>query len=156
MRYLRCRLRFSEDAIHPVHAALGEDDTPSRDLLWQWNRSEEGDVFLYSVDGDVAAYEEALQATPLVEEHELTAAGDERHYVFVRQAHRPVDEGLLGAMSRAGVLVVPPVVFNADATASLTVVGESTALRRTVESVPAVVDVDIERVGEYAGHPGRF
>jgi predicted DNA binding protein len=156
MRYLRCRLRFSPESIHPVHEALADETAPSRDLLWQWNRDGEDDVFLYSVEGDPTAYEAALEATELVREYDLAAGGDRRWYVYVRQASRPVDDDLLRALAEAGVLVVPPVVFKADGTAALTVVGESAALQTVVESVPAVVDVTIERLGEYAGHLGRF
>ncbi|MFC5972891.1 helix-turn-helix domain-containing protein [Halomarina salina] len=156
MRYLRCRLTFAEDAIHPVHAALASDDAPSRDLLWQWSRADDADVFLYSVEGETEVYEAALAETPSVVEYELTASGDGRQYVYVRQESRAVDDDLLAAVSSSGVLVVPPVVFAEDGTAALTVVGESASLQRVVDEVPAVVDVAVERIGEYAGHPGRF
>jgi predicted DNA binding protein len=160
MRYLRCRLAFSADAIHPVHAALSEEDAPSRDLLWQWNRSADGgegeDTFLFAVEGETAAYEAALEATPLVADYELAGGETGRQYLYVRQASRDVDDDLLAAVSGSGVVVVPPVVFHADGTATLTVVGESSALQAAVESVPSVVDVGVERVGQYAGHPGRF
>ena len=94
MRYLRCRLTFAEDAIHPVHAAMASDDAPSRDLLWQWSRADDADVFLYSIEGETAAYEAALAETPSVVEYESTGSGDGRQYVYVHQESRAVGRRL--------------------------------------------------------------
>jgi hypothetical protein len=158
MRYLTCRLAFSEDAIHPMHAALAASDAPDRDLLWQWDHGGPGDdVYLFSIDSDeVGRYERALEETPLVSDFERTTTETGRHYVYVRQTNRPVDDDLLGALSAAGVLVVPPVEFAADATATMTVVGDPDALQDVVDGVPNVVSVAVERLGEFSGHPGRF
>jgi hypothetical protein len=157
MKYLRCRLRFSEDSIHPLHRAIVDREELARDYLCHWNTDGEGpDTFVFFVEGSRSVYEAELDATPLVVDHDVAPVEPGRFYAYVRQANREVDEAMFTAVSRTGAVVVPPVEFASDASAGLTVLGDADALQGVVDAVPEEVGFDVQRIGEYAGHPGTF
>ncbi|WP_254535063.1 helix-turn-helix domain-containing protein [Halomarina litorea] len=157
MKSLHCRLRFAGGSLHPVHRAIVDRESLTRDYLCHWNTAGDGpDTFVYFVEGDRSTFESVLDDTDLVVDYDVAPIGPERFYTYVRQEHRPVDEDVFGAVTRAGAVVVPPVTFEGDGSASLTVLGDATALQRVVDSLPEVVGVDVRRIGRYTGGPGAF
>ncbi len=157
MKYLRCRLRFAEGSIHPVHRAIVDHEDLSRDYLCHWNTTgEDSEAFVYFVEGDRSTYEAVLDDTPLITDYEVAPVGSDRFYAYVRQENRQVDDDLLAAVARAGAVVVPPVEFAGDGSATLTVLGDADALQGVADALPEVVEFDVQRIGEYAGDPATF
>lgn len=157
MKSLRCRLRFAGESMHPVHRAIVERESLVRDHLCHWNTSGGGpDTFVYFVEGDRSVFEAVLDGADSVCDYDVATVEPGRFYVYVRQAHRPVDDDVFGAVTRAGAVVVPPVTFEGDGSASLTVLGDASALQRVVDAVPEVVGVDVQRIGRYTSGPGAF
>lgn len=157
MKYVRCVLRFSKSAIHPVHQFIGEHDAMVKDQLLHGNTATEGwDTFLFYVEGDSDAYESALASTPQIREYEILGIEEDSFYAYVMQEANEIDETLFASFSRSGVIVVPPIDFLSNGTARLTIAGEPDALQSSIAAVPDEIGLDIERVGEYDGMQAAF
>lgn len=150
MKYVRLRIRFSEETIHPVHEALSEDDAVERDVLLYGDTGRgPRDTFLFYAEGDADAYRSMLEATPSIDDWELSAIDDGAFYAFITQETPEFDAELLGHFSRTGVLAIPPVEFRPDGTARFTLVGKPGPLQATLDTIPDELDAHIDRIGEY-------
>lgn len=150
MKYVRLRIRFPPSVIHPVHEALGESDAVERDVLLYGDTDGPGpDTFLFYAEGDPDAYAAMLAATDSVTEYELSRIDDESCYAFITQETPEFDADAMATFDRGGVLAMPPIEFHPDGTATLTVVGDSTALQASVDELPEELDAQVERIGEY-------
>lgn len=157
MKYVRLRVQFSEATIHPVHAALCRSDAVDRDVLLHGNTATPGrDTFLFYVEGDPEAYDEMLQAAPMVTDWELTDLGSQSFYAFIRQTTPDIDAELFATFSRTGVITVPPIEFHDDGTAAFTVIGEPGALQQTIDDLPDAMDAQVDRIGEYTRRQEAF
>ena len=157
MKYLRVRLRFAEPALHPMQRFVRDSDRVERDLLLHGTTGAgDWDTLLFYVEGDADAYAAALEAADPIHDYDLTPLDEDGFYAYVEQDPSPLDETLFETFSRSGVIVVPPVEFDSEGTAELTILGKPDALQSAVESLPEAVEADVERIGEYAAGRGRF
>ncbi|NHX36676.1 MULTISPECIES: helix-turn-helix domain-containing protein [Halolamina] len=150
MKYVRLRVTFSAETINPVHAAICDADAVDRDVLLHEDRSgPPPDTLLYHVDGDPDAFAGMLGDAPGVLEWAFTAVKDGTFYAFVEEAPPEGDEEILDALSRTGIMAVPPIEFASDRSATLTVVGTAGAIRPALEGLPGEMGMEVIRVGEY-------
>jgi predicted DNA binding protein len=156
VNYLDLRLRFAPEVRHPIHQFIDASDAVDRDVLVHGNTLGDEDTFLFYVVGDRNPYAAALAAAESVIDFEITEIDDRSFYTFLKQQRPDVDEAMFAAFQRTGVIVVPPIQFLPDGVATLTVVGEAEALQSTLQSLPAAVDVTVERVGDYDWRQSLF
>lgn len=150
MKYVRLRITFSSETINPVHEAICESRQVERDVLLYEDRSGRGrNTLLYRVDGDSEAFAGMLEAAPGVCEWEFTSTENGTFYAFVEEETPDGDEEILEALSRTGIMTVPPIEFASDRTATFTLIGTSGAIRPALEELPDEMGMDVIRVGEY-------
>ena len=150
MKYVRLRVTFSAETINPVHEAICDSPAVERDVLLYEDRSGPGrNTLLYRVDGDTDAFAGMLEAAPDVLEWEFTSTENGTFYAFVEEATPEDDEEILEALSRTGIMTVPPIEFAADRTATFTLIGTAGAIRPALEELPDEMRMDVIRVGEY-------
>jgi predicted DNA binding protein len=152
MRYLRARLDQPEWMRHPMQEFLASSDAMNREELHAWNLSREDVQFaLFYVDGDVEAYRDRIDDVEPVRWYELTPAGPTGFYSYVCQEYTESDTAFVRPFAELSLVVVPPLVYDGDGLAYLTVVGRDGALTELVEGLceHADVAVDVLELGEY-------
>ena len=150
MKYVRLRVTFSAATINPVHEAICASDAVERDVLLHEDRSGPSrDTRLYRVDGDPDVFGGMLGDAPGVIEWAFTAVEDGTFYAFVEEETPDRDEAILDAISRTGIMAVPPIEFASDRSATFTLLGTAGAIRPALEELPDEMAMDVLRVGEY-------
>ncbi|SEW13243.1 helix-turn-helix domain-containing protein [Natrinema salifodinae] len=122
------------------------------DSIRNIDRLDDGTIITQKVvRGDRAALQDALEDTgPTVVDHQLIDAGD----ATILQLHyRPSDltRELLAVHDRHAVVLEYPLEYAGPENRRLRVdeIGREDALRRVIEETRAIVDVEIERLGDY-------
>jgi predicted DNA binding protein len=152
MRYMRTRLSQPDWMRHPMQQFMRESDALQRGELHAWNLSREDRQYaLFYFRGDIEAYRERIAGVEGIHEFELTPVDGESFYSYVCQAYRDADIAFFRQFAELNLVVVPPLVYDASADATVTVVGPGEALTGLVEGLEEVaeVDVTVETVGEY-------
>ncbi|MFC6952821.1 helix-turn-helix domain-containing protein [Halorubellus litoreus] len=155
MKSLHVRIRHTADTIDPMHRFVCESPAVDREVLVEGKTDGGVRTLLFYVDGDREAYEAVLADRPDVLEYDVTPDGEDAFFLYVRARNDDSERDLLDAFEQDTVVVAGPVVFHPDMTMELTVVGHAADLQAVVESLPAGMDVDVTRVGEYAGWDER-
>jgi predicted DNA binding protein len=157
MRSFEVVLTYSPETIHPVHEFITQSETVDGERLLHGTVTNDGlDTFLFHVEGDPEAYAEALDATTAIERYDITEISETSFYAYLEHEAPEIDESLLTAFSRSGVIVVPPVEFRADRTARLRIVGDASALQALLSEVPDGIATDVTQIVEYAGEPSTL
>nr|WP_240148826.1 helix-turn-helix domain-containing protein [Halorubellus sp. JP-L1] len=152
---MHVRIRHTADTINPMHRFVCESPAVDREVLVEGKTDGDVRTLLFYVDGDREAYEGTLAERGDVLEYDVTPDGPDAFFLYVRARNDDAERDLLGAFEQDTVVVAGPVVFHPDMTMELTVVGRAADLQAVVESLPAAMDVDVTRVGEYAGWDER-
>lgn len=156
MKYIHLTLRFPREAMHPMHRFIDESGAVSRDVLVHGQTVSQQDTFLFYVEGDREPYAAALRATERITDFEITAVDDDAFYCFLTQTPEAMDDAMFASFYRTGVVVAPPIEFLPGGIAKLTVVGESDALQAAIAAVPEVVDITVERIGDFDWRQSLF
>lgn len=150
MEYAEVRFEFPPSVRHPMHAFLDEGEDRRAEML-TWRRLPDGTLeTLFRVDAPREPYLERLQSVESIDRFE-TAPGEG---VFYLKAHESLGGGLesfLSAFTETAFLAVPPVIYRSRGRLSLGVVGPREQLRGALASVPDPIEVEIDRLGAYAG-----
>lgn len=135
-----------------MHNFLVDDPRMEREELWSWNVLEGTPTVLFRVVGDLEAYRERIAAVDSIESFDLTPIAGDSFYAFVRAA--PSDDELewMTAFYQSSIVLMPPVVYDADGEAVFEVLGDPDDLRGLLDELPDRVDRTIERVGEFDRH----
>lgn len=155
MKSLHVRVRHSPETIDPMHRFVCESPAVDREVLLEGKRDGDVRTLLFYVEGEAAAYEAVLGDRADVLEYDVTSDGPDAFFLYVRARNDDTDHDLLAAFEQETVVVAGPVVFHPDRTMELTIVGHSADLQAVVESLPGGMDLDVTRVGEYAGRDER-
>ncbi len=151
VHYLQLTVEYPADARHPMAEFLRSSDAVVREELLAWSLRPGRDVefALFYVEGDLAAYRDAIDDVDSVREYTLTPVGDDDFYAFVCEETRDAERRFRRAFADRDLVVVPPIVYDNDGRMHLTVVGESEDLRAIVAALPDGVDATVEGVGEF-------
>lgn len=157
MRSFELILTYSPEAIHPVHEFITQSEAVNNERLLHGTVTDDGlDTFLFHVEGDAEAYTKALDATAVIERYDITAVSETSFYAYLKHEAPEIDESLLAAFLRPGVIVVPPVEFRADGTARLTIIGDANEFRALLAEIPEEVATEVTQIVEYSGEPSGF
>lgn len=143
-----------EAAVHPMFDLLSTASFVERATALQWNVSDDALGILHHVEGDVDAFAAALDSVDQVVDYDLEPVGKEAFYAYIIDTLTDTSLAVFEAFARAGVVVVPPIVYHGDGRTTLSVFGPAEALRETVDAIEAAgppVSVDVEGVGSLTG-----
>ncbi|MFB6075466.1 MAG: helix-turn-helix domain-containing protein [Haloarculaceae archaeon] len=143
-----------EDEIHPMYDVLANAPYVEYATAMHWNFTGEELGIMHYVEGDVEAYRRAAREAPEVIDFEVTRAGEDAFYVYVRdETNEPLRE-LFGAVTEGSVVTIPPIEYGADGRVTFSMVGPGEAIQAAIERVPDPVEVTVEEVGGLAAAPG--
>lgn len=152
MRYVRVRLDQPEWMRHPMQEFLATSEAMEREEMLAWNLSRDDVQFLlFYVEGDVEAYRERVAGIERVRWYELSVVDEESFYSYACEEYTDSQTAFFEPFAELRLVVVPPVVFDADGDLLMTVVGRPADLTTLVEDLRTVADVgvDVLRVGTY-------
>lgn len=152
MKFLEVTFRQPDRMLHPMQELIRHENVVVYDELRAWNlmpgRDVEYELFYVEV-ADRERYVEALEAAESILEYDLTRVDEGSFYVYACQETREADRLLREAFAALSLIVVPPIVFDAEAAMDLTIVGAGEDLQTLVENVPDEIDVTVHEIGEY-------
>ncbi|WP_367996609.1 helix-turn-helix domain-containing protein [Haloferax volcanii] len=151
------RLRFTPDdgQLHPMHEFVVDHEAFERTELHHWNPTvtDRNTIVFEVVGSDIEAYEAALAETERIRSYEVSQLPGDSFFIVVNERLDAAGTKQTAAVTRGGLIVVPPVVFDGDGTVSMTLVGTDGALQSAVEQLPEGRGLEVVRVREYTG-PG--
>lgn len=162
MKFVRLTLHPPEPLAHPMQQFLSGTDAVYAERLLGWTIPDDEEVWylLLHAEGDLETYRGALSSVDLIDEFDLTRAGEDSFYAYVVERIRPQEKQLLAAFADRNLVLVPPVDFSPDGRPTYTVVGPAEDQQRMLEALPDEFVADVERVGEfdnrYASVAGRL
>lgn len=152
MKYLDVRLWQPDWMLHPMQQFIREEEAVRYEELRTWNiagREDDLEYELFYAEADRDPYEAAIEAVDSVRWYDLTPIDDDSFYVYICQETREEDVRWREAFTALDLVVVPPVVYDADAAFYMTVVGAGADLRAMLEGLPDEIDVTVRAIGEY-------
>jgi predicted DNA binding protein len=137
---------------HPMQEFLAASDAMRRVELHAWNLSREDVQFaLFYVDGDIDAYRGRIDDVDPIQWYELTPIDETSFHSYVCQAYTEADTAFFQAFAELSLVVMPPMVYDDDGRAHVTVVGRNGALTELVDALRerAGVGVEVLEIGDY-------
>ena len=118
----------------------------------QWNpHVGETNVLLFHVSGPQEPYLSTLVDVATADFVDSSAAsGVDGFYLYIREQFEGSTRALVDAYAGESVVVIPPVIYDVDRSIKLTIVGDSSALQRTVDGTPDSVDVSVQQIESQA------
>jgi predicted DNA binding protein len=124
-----------------------------RATAMHWNYSGDELGIMQFVEGDPDAFRDAVEEVSEVVDYELTVAGTDAFYVYIRDATNRRLRELFDLLDRSPVVVIPPVEYSPDGSVSYSVFGPSSAIQSVVEEIPEPIRVTVTGVGSIAAVP---
>lgn len=154
MKYVRARFDLPPDGRHPMHQFAVEADAVSEyELLAGWPTPDGGATLLLRFVGDADAYREAIGGVETVAEAHVEAGAGEDVYVYARDTQEYATGYGMGDLLEPGLVVVPPVVFHVDGSATVAFVGPPGEVQSALDALADDVSVTVEAVTRYGRHP---
>ncbi|SDR40498.1 helix-turn-helix domain-containing protein [Natronobacterium texcoconense] len=143
-----------EDDIHPMYDVLANAAYVERATAMHWNFTGDELGIMHYVEGDVDSFRTALESIPEVRSYELTTAGDDAFYAYVRDATSEPLRELFETVTERPVVVVPPVEYREDGTVAFSVVGPPEELQAAIDRLPDPITAAVTEVGGMEATPG--
>lgn len=129
--------------------------TVTRECIYHYNHLNDGSIVMLSqLRGDLNRAREMFESQKNVLEYDVPEQGDGIAYIRCIVAE-PV-ESILAILDESGVVMDMPLVFTDEGTIRVTLIGDQETLRLVLEAVSEVIEVDIERTGEYHSEDRRL
>jgi predicted DNA binding protein len=106
---------------------------------------------VFYIGAEQKLYSDELEQISQVIDYELIPIGERAFYAYLREQTAAPDKEIYTAFTHSTLVVIPPIEYTTQGTMRITVVGKSTALQSAIDSLPPDVDVDIDRIEEFAG-----
>lgn len=159
MKYCDLRLRQPDSMLHPMQRFIRHEDVVTHEELLAWNlRREEGVEYelFYAEVTDPGRYRTVIENVDSIRWYRTARIDEGSLYVFACQETREEELSLRRAFAALELVVVPPIVYDAEAAMRMTVIGEGEDLGTLVEGIPGEIEVTVERVGEYDRRHARI
>ena len=158
MRSVTLVVRPADDdraAFHPVGERLAADPDVTREAIHRFDRLEDGTIVVVaSASGDLERYREILAESPEVLEYAVS--GDGEGYSFSRIEGNERTEFLVSRQRDLDLVLDMPIEITDDGAQRQTLIGTEEAFARVDFDPPDLVDVEIERMGEYYPESDRL
>jgi len=119
-----------------------------------WNYTGEEFGVMHYVEGDIEAFERRIEAVETVTAYELTPAGEDAFYAYVRDATNESLRATFEVVFRDPVVVVPPVEFTESGRVTFSVFGPSGDVQAAVDGLDDSLGVTVTAVTGLEGTPG--
>jgi len=119
-----------------------------------WNYTGEEFGIMHYVEGDIEAFERRIEAVETVTAYELTPAGEDAFYAYVRDATNESLRATFEVVFRDPVVVVPPVEFTESGRVTFSVFGPSGDVQAAVDGLDDSLGVTVTAVTGLEGTPG--
>jgi predicted DNA binding protein len=151
MKYLRLSLQQPDWMLHPMQRFIRERDVVQYEELLSWNieTGSETEYELFYVEAEREPYEEAIASVGSVHWYRITEIDDESFYVYLCQETRSEDETWREAYTSLNLVVLPPVIYDSDASFEMTLVGASDDFQTLLETLPDDIEVTVGAIGEF-------
>lgn len=155
MKYVSLHLDAggSEATIHPMYDLWVNAPYIERATALHWNFTGTEFAIMHYVEGDLDAFRTDVGAISEVIAFEITYAGDDAFYVFVRDETTEQLRDLLGILTRSPTVVIPPLEYT-DEGVSCSVFGPAEGIQSIVDGLPDSVDVTIREIRGFERVPG--
>ncbi|MXV61007.1 bacterio-opsin activator [Natronorubrum sp. JWXQ-INN-674] len=147
METVRIAITHTETTIHPIHSVVCNSDALSRELLLYFTIDDGFETAINYVEGDPAAYEEALRTDLDIDDYEVYPDGNDGCYSYLRNELDTYNWDLAAAFQRETLGVIPPIECLPDRRMIVSLVVTSEDFRRIREEVPNELSVDVISVG---------
>lgn len=150
MKYVTFSLLQSPAERHPMHQFLVDTDGYQTSCLLGSTVTDGVHTAVFHIDGwPPDRYTDALADVETVRQYALSRQSDETFAVYVREELRAHDREITDAFGRAGLVTLLPVVYRADGTMLITLVGPAATLQAALDDSPPEAAVDIRDIGSY-------
>lgn len=155
MKHVRLTLDAGgrEADIHPMYDLLVHAPYIERATAMHWNYSGSELGMMHYIEGDAAAFRADIDAIPEILDYELTVAGEESFYVYIRDATNARLRELLELVEQSPAVVIPPVEYASDGTVSYSVFGPSKEIQLAIDQIPDPITVTVDEIGGLARVP---
>jgi hypothetical protein len=143
-----------EAEIHPMFDLIVNAPYVDRATAMHWNFSGDELGIMHYVEGDREPFEAAIAEIPEVLDYELTPAGPNDFYVYIRDATNEAVRELFELVDHGPVVAIPPIEYAADGTVSYSAFGPAADIQAVVERIPDPIDVTVTEVGGMERVPG--
>jgi len=158
MRYLTVRLAPTDgEGFHPLGKRLTEEPSIQREAIHHVELIDDGTVLMLAEgSGDSGRYEEIMASSSFV--HEYMVSGGERWMAVSRFDPTEAVRRIMEWRRQADAVVETPILFRADGSQRITVLGEEAAFKRLYREAIALESFSFEVVetGEYDPNTERF
>ena len=147
MKSMRVELRYSDEALIPLHRGLCDSPDLDREIILGGQSVDGIETISSFVYGSPDAYESLLAERESVLEYDITPDED-GFFVYLRQELGPEGMSMMDSLAQDTVVVVPPIEFRSDRTMRMTVVGHPEDLKAVSESIPEGISIEILKLGD--------
>lgn len=156
MRYVEGLLTPQRGWFHPIERRIRDTPGVENERILQMQLLEDGTVTtMYELSGDRELVEFAAEHMPELITYQLSPMQDR----IVTYAHLEPNEmlrGLLEIPLRYKIVPDFPIEFVAGDSVRLTIVGDETQIREAMDAVPDGIDIELEKLGDYAPENERL
>lgn len=153
MKRLTVILDPGDHKLVPVFDTL-DKDVVKREHLYHYNMLTDGTVvLLYQLRGNLDHARTVFDASPDVLHYDIPDQEDGHVYL-----HCEMNESLtsiLSTLQKSEVIMTIPIEFLSDDRVRVTFIGEHAPLHHILDRIAEVIDIEIEKVGEYSSE-GRL
>ncbi len=155
MRYAKTAITWDSTEYHSIDTAITTDPTVAAEAIYYWHEGPENTFDgLYEYKGNMDRLAEILEDEPTVLDYETPASNDGLTYIHYEGSD--ADQQMLDLFLEHNIVIKWPVSFIEQSRAEhgmyVTFLGGDTAIRDAIGSLPDVVDVELNGIGEYTGH----
>ncbi|MFC4551838.1 MULTISPECIES: helix-turn-helix domain-containing protein [Halorussus] len=156
MRHVRLTVSTvgRESEVPTMYRVLSGAPYLDRVVGLHWNVSGDRLGLMVYAEGDDEAFRAALREVPEVLDFEIVSAGGDGFYAYLRNELSDLSRRLFGTFTRGSLLVVPPLEYGGDGSATLSVFGPIDEVQAAIEEVPDPFEATIEEVSGMAATPG--
>jgi hypothetical protein len=149
MKYVTFSLMQDPGERHPMHQFVVETDGFEASRLVGSTITDGLHTAVFHVDGwPPAPYVDALAEVETILEYAVSEQTDRTFAVYVREDMRAYDREITDAFGRPGLVTLFPVVYRADGTMELTLVGPTPTIQAAIDEAPEP-GVDVRDIGSY-------
>ena len=153
VKHVRLTMRAPEGTVHPVFDMLTRGEHVERVDGLHWNFSEDRLGILHYVEGDFDTYVSKLKSISSVLDYDIAPTDDKRFYVYHRCIVTGGAQDLFETFTRDTLLMVPPIKFSNDGSATFSLFGEGAEVQAALDSVPEIIEVNVHEVSGMADTP---
>lgn len=153
VKHVKLTMRAPEGTVHPVFDMLTRNENIKQVHGLHWNFSGDRLGILHYVDGDFDTYVTELKSIPSVLDYDIVRIDDDHFYVYHRCIVSGGAQDLFETFTKDTLLMVPPIEFSDDGSATFSLFGDGAEVQTALDSVPEIIEVDVHEVSGMADTP---